>query len=261
MKDAPDRKGTMTPDEIDARIARRILTASTPFGRTRLKFYMQWKRLAWRWTIGCTAFLKRCIDVTAAGILLFVLSPVMIVTALLVRKDGGPVFFKQKRVGLRGREFGMLKFRSMCVDAEAKLKGLLDQNEKGDGITFKMKNDPRITPIGRFIRKSSIDELPQMINVLRGEMSLVGPRPPLPREVALYSPEDRRRLLAVPGITCLWQIGERQGGFLEVSDRNQIEFPEQVSLDVRYIESQSIWKDVMILIKTVPAVILGRGGV
>ncbi len=251
----------MTSDQMTALLVQRMLVASTPFGRTRLRFYMQWKRLAWRWTIGCTAFFKRCVDVAASGMLVIVLSPVMIGTALLVRRDGGPVFFKQKRVGLRGTEFGMLKFRSMCVDAEAKLKELLDQNEKSDGITFKMKNDPRITPIGRFIRKSSIDELPQMINVLRGEMSLVGPRPPLPREVALYSPEDRRRLLAVPGITCLWQIGEREGGLLEVSDRNSIEFPEQVSLDVRYIESQSFWKDLLILVKTVPAVLLGKGGV
>ena len=124
-----------------------------------------------------------------------------------------------------------------------------------------MKNDPRITPIGRFIRKSSIDELPQMINVLKGEMSLVGPRPPLPREVALYSPEDRRRLLITPGITCLWQIGEREGGLLEVGDRNSIGFSEQVSLDVRYIESQSVLKDLLILIKTVPAILFGKGGV
>ncbi len=251
----------MTSDQMAALLAQRMLTASTASGRARLHFYMQWKRLAWRWTIGCTAFFKRGIDIAASGMLLLVLSPVMIVTAILVRRDGGPVFFKQMRVGLRGKEFGMLKFRSMCVDAEAKLKALLDQNEKNDGITFKMKNDPRVTAIGRFIRKSSIDELPQMINVLRGEMSLVGPRPPLPREVALYSPEDRRRLLAVPGITCLWQIGEREGGLLEVSDRNRIEFPEQVSLDVRYIESQSFWKDLLILVKTVPAVLLGKGGV
>ncbi len=250
----------ITDDQIVELLSRRMLAASTPSGRLRMRLYMAWKRLAWRWTIGFTSMVKRLIDIAASGLLLLVLSPLMIGVALLVRRDGGPVFFKQKRVGLRGREFGMLKFRSMCVDAEAKLKDLMAQNEKGDGITFKMKNDPRITPVGRFIRKSSIDELPQMINVLRGEMSLVGPRPPLPREVALYSPEDRRRLLATPGITCLWQIGEREGGLLEVGDRNSIEFPEQVSLDVRYIESQSVWKDLLILVKTVPAVLLGKGG-
>lgn len=251
----------MTADEMAGRLARRMLAASTPLGRLRLRCYMTWKRLAWRCTLGCTAFLKRCLDITVSAVMLLLLSPLLLVIAYLVKRDGGPVFFKQKRVGLRGREFGMLKFRSMCVDAEARLKELLAQNEKSDGITFKMKNDPRITPVGRFIRKTSIDELPQMINVLKGEMSLVGPRPPLPREVALYSPEDRRRLLATPGITCLWQIGEREGRLLEVGDRNSIEFPEQVSLDVRYIESQSVWKDLLILIKTVPAVLLGKGGV
>ncbi len=204
--------------------------------------------------------MKRCIDITAAGSILLILAPLLLVIAFLIRRDGGPVFFRQIRIGLRGREFGMLKFRSMAVDAEARLQELLAQNEKKDGVTFKMKNDPRITPIGRFIRRTSIDELPQMINVLRGEMSLVGPRPPLPREVAVYSPEDRRRLLTTPGITCLWQIGEREGRLLEVGDRNSIEFPEQVSLDVRYIESQSILKDIVILLKTVPAVLLGKGG-
>ncbi|GAA5482026.1 sugar transferase [Haloferula sargassicola] len=246
-------------DPIAELSARRLLASAGPFGRLRARCYMAWKRAAWRFTVGCTRFLKRAIDVLAASILLLVLSPLMLVVAHLVRRDGGPVFFKQKRVGYRGGEFGMLKFRSMCVDAEAKLAELLKHNEKADGITFKMKDDPRITPVGRFIRKMSIDELPQMINVLRGEMSLVGPRPPLPREVALYSPDDRRRLLTVPGITCLWQIGEREGRLLEVGDRNAIEFPEQVDLDVRYIESQSVLKDVLILIKTVPAVLLGKG--
>ncbi len=251
----------MTPDQMAELLAQRMLSASSPYGSAKLRFYMILKRLAWSYTIGFTAVVKRVIDILASGMFLLIFSPLMIGTALLIRRDGGPVFFKQQRVGLRGKEFGMLKFRSMCVDAEAKLKELLDQNEKSDGITFKMKNDPRITTIGRFIRKTSIDELPQLINVLLGEMSLVGPRPPLPREVAMYSPEDRRRLFAVPGITCLWQIGERQGGLLEVSDRNEIEFPEQVSLDVRYIESQSVWKDLLILVKTVPAVLLGKGGI
>lgn len=250
----------MTADQMAGCLAQRMLVAGSAFGRWRLRFYMSWKRLAWRCTIGFTAAVKRAIDILASGVLLLLLSPLLLVISLLVRRDGGPVFFKQKRVGLRGREFGMLKFRSMCVDAEAKLKELMALNEKKDGVTFKMKNDPRITPIGRFIRKTSIDELPQMLNVLRGEMSLVGPRPPLPREVALYSPGDRLRLLARPGITCLWQIGEREGRLLEVGDRNSIDFPEQVSLDLRYIESQSVLKDLLILIKTVPAVLLGKGG-
>lgn len=251
----------LTDDELTERLTRRMLSAGSPAGRLRLRLYVGWKRIAWRVTISFTSFVKRAIDLLASALLLVLLSPLLLVIALLIRRDGGPVFFRQTRVGLRGKEFGMLKFRSMCVDAEAKLKELLALNEKNDGVTFKMKNDPRITPIGRFIRKSSIDELPQMINVLKGEMSLVGPRPPLPREVALYSPEDRRRLLITPGITCLWQIGERKGGLLEVGDRNSIGFPEQVSLDVRYIESQSVLKDLLILIKTVPAILFGKGGV
>jgi lipopolysaccharide/colanic/teichoic acid biosynthesis glycosyltransferase len=182
----------------------------------------------------------------------------MVVVALLIKRDGGPVFFRQTRVGFGGRHFGMWKFRSMCVDAEARLAALLAQNEKAGGITFKMENDPRITPVGRFIRRASIDELPQIFNVFRGEMSIVGPRPPLPREVALYTLSDRRRLLATPGITCLWQIGERDGRRFEVGNRNEIDFPEQVELDVRYIEQQSLLRDLWIMLKTPPAMLLGR---
>ena len=169
------------------------------------------------------------------------------------------MFFRQTRVGLLGREFKMIKYRSMVVDAEAKLKELLAKNEKASGVTFKMKNDPRITPVGRILRKTSLDELPQFLNVLRGEMSLVGPRPPTPREVALYSQADRRRFLVKPGITCLWQVGEREGRTFEIGDRNQIDFPEQVALDVRYIESQSLLKDLWIIAKTVPAILFGKG--
>jgi lipopolysaccharide/colanic/teichoic acid biosynthesis glycosyltransferase len=248
-------------DEIAMLLAERISAACTPWGRWRMACYMAWKRSAWRLTVGFTQLVKRLIDVMVASVLLLLLSPLMLLLSWLIKRDGGPVFFRQTRVGYRGREFGMLKFRSMCVDAEARLAELLRQNEKSDGITFKMKNDPRVTKIGRLIRKTSMDELPQLINVLKGEMSLVGPRPPLPREVAMYSAADRRRLMAVPGITCLWQIGERSGGLLEVGDRNQIDFAEQVMLDVRYIESQSLWKDLWILIKTVPAVLFGKGGV
>jgi lipopolysaccharide/colanic/teichoic acid biosynthesis glycosyltransferase len=169
------------------------------------------------------------------------------------------VFFRQTRIGLMGREFKMLKYRSMCVDAEARLKDLLAKNEKASGITFKMKDDPRITKIGRILRKTSLDELPQFLNVLRGEMALVGPRPAVPREVALYTQADRRRLLAKPGITCLWQVGEREGRTFEIGDRNSIDFPEQVALDVRYIESRSVIRDLWILAKTVPAILFGKG--
>lgn len=237
----------------------RLLAAQTPWGRFRLDAYVRAKRLLWLAVVNSTLGLKRLLDIVASLLALILLSPVFLGIALLVRRDGGPVFFRQTRIGLNGREFKMIKYRSMCVDAEAKLKDLLAQNEKASGITFKMKDDPRITPVGRLLRKTSLDELPQFLNVLRGEMSLVGPRPPVPREVALYSQADRRRLQVKPGITCLWQVGERQGRLFEIGDRNTIDFPEQVSLDVRYIESQSFFKDLWLLAKTVPAILFGKG--
>jgi lipopolysaccharide/colanic/teichoic acid biosynthesis glycosyltransferase len=143
----------------------------------------------------------------------------------------------------------MFKFRSMCLDAEARLKELLPANSHAEGVTFKIENDPRITKVGKWLRKFSLDEAPQFFNVLFGDMSLVGPRPPLPAEVARYTAAHRRRLAVVPGITCVWQI----------SGRSEIDFSGQVRLDVGYIESQSFWKDIKILAKTVPAVISGRG--
>lgn len=249
----------MNDQEIRERLMSRLLAAQTPWGRARLNAYVRWKRVSWQIVINATLFVKRAFDVVLSLIAMVLLSPVFLGLAIAVKMDGGPVFFRQTRIGLNGREFKMLKFRSMCVDAEARLKDLLAKNEKASGVTFKMKDDPRITKVGKFIRKSSLDELPQFWNVLAGEMSLVGPRPPVPREVALYTQADRRRFLVKPGITCLWQVGERQGGLLEIGDRNTIDFPEQVSLDVRYIESQSLWKDLVILMKTVPAILFGKG--
>ncbi len=245
------------------RIARqqavRLIQAQSRLGRIRIRLGMNLKRWSWLAVVSGAHALKRLFDIVISVVCLLMASPAFIIFSLLIRRDGGPVFFKQKRAGLYGREFEMLKFRSMCVDAEAKLADLLAKNEKAQGVTFKMKDDPRITRIGRFIRKTSIDELPQFINVLRGDMSIVGPRPSLPREVALYSGSDRLRLHAKPGITCLWQVGERQGGMWEIGDRNAIDFDEQVSLDVRYIESHSLFSDIWILIKTLPAILLGKG--
>ncbi len=143
----------------------------------------------------------------------------------------------------------MWKFRSMVVNADALKDKILAQNEMQGGVTFKMKNDPRITRVGKWIRKFSVDELPQLINVLKGEMSLVGPRPPVPREVAQYTVEDRQRLLATPGLTCFWQVG----------GRSEIDFAGQVRLDVSYIRSESVWLDLKLLVQTVPAVLLGKG--
>jgi len=249
----------MNTTPLHDRLAARLITAQTPTGRWRLNASMQGKRLAWRCVVSSAYAIKRAFDVVISLTVLALFSPIYALLAALVKLDGGPVFFLQTRVGLHGRDFKMIKFRSMCVDAEARLKDLLALNEKTQGITFKMKDDPRITKIGRLLRKSSLDELPQFLNVLKGEMSLVGPRPPVPREVAMYSQEDRRRFLAKPGITCLWQVGERAGGVFEIGDRNQIDFEEQVGLDVRYIESQSFWIDIWLLCKTVPAILFGKG--
>ena len=249
----------MNDQEIRERLMSRLLAAQTPWGRARLNAYVRWKRISWQVVINATLMVKRGFDIVISVVAILVFVPVFLGIAVLVKLDGGPVFFRQTRIGLNGREFKMLKFRSMGVDAEARLKDLLAKNEKASGVTFKMKDDPRITKIGKILRKSSLDELPQFWNVLAGDMSLVGPRPPVPREVALYSQADRRRFLVKPGITCLWQVGEREGGWLEIGDRNAIDFPEQVSLDVRYIESQSFWKDLVILTKTVPAILFGKG--
>lgn len=248
----------MTEADIQEELMRRFLAVQTPWGRWRLYAFVKWKRLSWQNVVHAALFLKRAFDIAGSIAALILLSPVFPILAILVKLDGGPVFFRQKRIGFMGREFTMLKYRSMCVDAEARLKDLLARNELASGITFQMKDDPRVTKIGKILRKTSLDELPQFLNVLRGEMSLVGPRPPVPREVALYSQADRRRLLVKPGITCLWQVGERKGGLLEIGNRHAIDFPEQVALDVRYIESHSILRDVVILMKTIPAILFGK---
>lgn len=256
----PSASAPFTPfGSPQERIMERLVAAQSPWGRARLNARVRWKGTCWTAVVQATALVKRAFDVVVSAVALVLLAPVFVVAAALVKLDGGPVFFRQTRVGLNGREFRMLKFRSMVVDAEAKLAALLAVNEKASGVTFKMKEDPRVTRIGRFLRKSSMDELPQFWNVLRGEMSLVGPRPAVPREVALYSLADRRRLRVKPGLTCLWQVGERRGGLLEIGDRNAIDFPEQVGLDVRYIESRGFWRDVWILVKTVPAILFGKG--
>lgn len=193
--------------------------------------------------------IKRSVDVLGAAIGLTLLAPIFLLTALAVRLESrGPIFYHQERVGLSGRRFKMHKFRSMHVDAEARLAELMDKNEM-TGPVFKMSNDPRITKIGRWIRKFSIDELPQLWNVFVGEMSLVGPRPPLPKEVLGYERWQRRRLSMRPGITCLWQV----------SGRNDIDFETWMKLDMEYIDSWSLALDFKILFLTVPVVILAKG--
>jgi exopolysaccharide biosynthesis polyprenyl glycosylphosphotransferase len=194
-------------------------------------------------------YVKRPADAFASGLGLVLLSPVFLVLSLLVKLDSrGPVFFKQMRVGKDGREFEFYKFRSMVQDAEQLKNELMHLNEL-EGPVFKISNDPRITPIGRFLRRTSLDELPQLFNVLRGDMSLVGPRPPLPAEVANYESWQRQKLSVLPGITCLWQI----------SGRNHIGFTEWMRLDIEYIRRQSFGVDLRILLRTLPAVLLRKG--
>ncbi|MEM7799872.1 MAG: sugar transferase [Chloroflexota bacterium] len=193
--------------------------------------------------------LKRIFDFSVAGLALIALSPIMLIVALLVKLTSpGPIFFKQERVGKWGKTFYCFKFRSMYIDAEERKKELMKYNE-ADGPVFKMKNDPRVTSIGRFIRKTSLDELPQLINVIRGEMSLVGPRPAVPTEVDQYDFHTLGRLDAIPGIT----------GLQQVSGRSNLDFTRWVELDLQYIEEQSLWTDIKILLKTIPAVLFSRG--
>lgn len=194
--------------------------------------------------------LKRLMDIVISSISLLLLSPLLLIVAVLIKlESNGAALFKQQRVGRYGEPFTMYKFRSMRRDAESIRTQLESENESSSGVIFKMKRDPRITHVGAVIRKTSIDELPQLLNVLKGEMSLVGPRPPLLDEVSQYTRSDRARLGATPGITCIWQV----------AGRSDIPFDKQVKLDVSYIENQSIWLDLIVLIKTIPAVIKARG--
>lgn len=194
---------------------------------------------------------RRAQDIFFSALALLILWPLMLVIAILIYIDdpkGSPIF-SQIRCGRNGKEFRFYKFRSMCVDAEAKLEDLLKDNEM-DGPAFKIKDDPRITRIGRILRKTSLDELPQLWNILKGDMSIVGPRPPLPREVAQYDAYQRQRLFVTPGLTCYWQIQPR---------RNDLSFEEWMELDIKYVLERSFWVDWKIIFGTVKAVIWGEG--
>ncbi|HEY8340040.1 MAG TPA: sugar transferase [Egibacteraceae bacterium] len=192
---------------------------------------------------------KRAIDIVVSLLALLLTLPIFAITALLIAVTSpGPVFYVQERIGRGGIPFRMLKFRSMYVDADKRKAELAALNE-ASGPVFKVRRDPRVTPVGRWIRKLSIDELPQLINVLRGEMSLVGPRPPLPEEYAVYDAYALRRLLVSPGLTCIWQV----------SGRSNIDFDQWVEMDVEYIRNWSLALDVKLLLKTVPAVLSGHG--
>lgn len=191
-------------------------------------------------------FIKRLMDIMGASVGIILTAPIMLVIAILVKLEDpkGPILFSQIRNGEYPKTFKMYKFRSMYVDAEERLEEIMHLNEQS-GPAFKIKDDPRITKVGKFIRKTSLDELPQLFNVLKGDMSLVGPRPAIPREVEQYTPYQRQRLLVKPGLTCIWQV----------SGRNNIGFDEWVELDIKYIKTRNLWLDIKLILLTIPAML------
>jgi exopolysaccharide biosynthesis polyprenyl glycosylphosphotransferase len=243
-------KTTYSEDGLDER-ARQMLEiySKRSFKSVRSAQRLRLSLVLWVLRVKISRGLKRALDVVIAALALVALSPLLLGAAIAVRLDSpGPILFRQTRVGKHGEPFVCLKFRSMYIDADARKDQLLTVNE-ADGPIFKIKNDPRITRVGRIIRKLSIDELPQLVNVLRGEMSLVGPRPPVPRETAQYSYGQLQRLNATPGIT----------GLQQVSGRSDLSFKRWVELDLEYIANQSFAKDLEILVKTIPAVVFSKG--
>lgn len=216
----------------------------------RRKFHYWRKKYIWLLVIYSAKFIKRSLDIILSLSALILLSPVMLIIAIIIKcYDGGPVLYTAQRVGKWGCEFPFSKFRSMRVGADKQKAELQKQIETKELQRFKMQKDPRITPVGKFLRRTSLDELPQLWSILIGDMSLVGPRAPLPEEVANYTIEQRKRLDVTPGLTGIWQV----------SGRSDIPFQKQVTLDLEYIESQSIWLDIKLLLKTIPAVLFGRG--
>jgi lipopolysaccharide/colanic/teichoic acid biosynthesis glycosyltransferase len=199
-----------------------------------------------RWATAC----KRAVDLVGSYILLVLFFPMLLLSAVLVKATSrGPIFYVQERVGKDGRPFKMLKLRSMVAGADRHRGQLQHLNVHNDGPIFKIPSDPRVTPIGRALRRLSVDELPQFVNVLLGHMSLVGPRPPLPEEYRTYGPRERTRLLVKPGITCIWQV----------AGRSDVDFGTWVDLDLAYIEGWSLPMDVGLLLRTLPAIVTGRG--
>lgn len=190
--------------------------------------------------------LKRIMDIVGSLVGIVLTLPIMVIVAVLIKLEDprGPILFSQERNGQYPKTFKMYKFRSMYVDAEERLHELMHLNEQ-TGPAFKMKDDPRITKVGKFIRKTSLDELPQLFNILKGDMSIVGPRPAIPREVALYNEYQKQRLLVKPGLTCIWQV----------SGRNHIGFDDWVELDIKYIKTRNLWLDIKLILKTIPALL------
>jgi lipopolysaccharide/colanic/teichoic acid biosynthesis glycosyltransferase len=239
-----------TPDEdLNEKLFRRYARGGIRYANIRASMYFFMLKFNWVFLLKSQKVLKRTTDIFLSSFFLIIFSPLLILTAIAIKiEDRSIIIYRQTRIGKWGRPFKIYKFRSMKKDSDQIKKTLVHLNEM-DGIIFKIKNDPRLTRTGRFIRKYSIDELPQLINVLKGDMSLVGPRPPLPDEVNNYGISDRKRLEVKPGLTCIWQV----------SGRSEIHFNEQVKLDVDYIEKQSFLEDIKLLLKTIPAVLSCRG--
>lgn len=213
-------------------------------------FDYKYKSFLWNFKLNCSSIFKRLMDIFISSMMIVLFFPLFCLLGLIITIESkGSVIFCQNRVGLKGKIFKMYKFRSMIIHASRLQEKLLNKNESKDGVLFKIKDDPRITKIGKFIRKTSIDELPQLFNVIKGEMSLVGPRPPLESEVELYSIEDRKRLDIKPGITCIWQV----------SGRSNIPFKQQVLMDKKYIKEHGFFYDIIILLKTIPAILFSKG--
>ena len=240
---------TQMQQKRDEKAARMLeIYSNESFNSVQSAQHMRLRLVTWAIRSKIQNNLKRVFDLIVAAIILVFALPFMGIVAIIIKLDSpGPVFFHQKRVGKWGKPFYCHKFRSMYVDAEERKAELMDQNE-ADDIVFKMKDDPRVTRVGRVIRKLSIDEVPQFFNVMKGEMSLVGPRPPVPSEVSQYEFEYMRRLDAMPGITGLQQI----------SGRSSLNFKRWVEIDLEYIADQSLANDIKILVRTVPAVVFGK---
>ncbi|NTW72548.1 MAG: sugar transferase [Eubacteriaceae bacterium] len=238
-----DAMGKKTVVMLDDMVAKLAHCRSVNFGGLSMVIFDSHPYHPWQRVI------KQFFDMAVTSLGLLLISPIMLIIAIAIKATSkGPAIFSQDRVGLNGRIFKMYKFRSMVQDAEELKAALAHQNEMS-GPVFKIREDPRVTPIGRFLRKTSLDELPQLWNVLKQDMSLVGPRPPLPNEVNLYDPKHRKRLVVRPGITCIWQI----------SGRNDVGFEQWMDMDAEYVDRWSLWLDFEILLKTVPVVLLGRG--
>ncbi|RJE48981.1 MULTISPECIES: sugar transferase [unclassified Dehalobacter] len=228
---------------VDDMVAKVASSRSLDFGGLSMVAFDSHPRNPWQ-EMG-----KQFFDFGVTLVILLLISPLMLAITLAIKiSSNGPVIFSQERVGLNGRIFKMYKFRSMVVNAEALKAELADQNEMS-GPVFKIKNDPRVTTVGKFLRKTSLDELPQLWNVLKQDMSLVGPRPPLPSEVNMYDPKHRKRLAVRPGITCIWQI----------SGRNHVDFNQWMDMDAEYVDRWTFWLDMVILAKTVPVVLMRKG--